>query len=609
MSKRRIKLLIWLAVALVGLALAAALVRGAASLLASFQRGADPASALHIVPNIAPDIYVDMRWLDDDANVGRTIDPVARADLQNAYLRGWLQWGFSYTKGEPFGLKSYFTGPALAAVGGSVSAAAADGLRIDQVDTSHHMRLHFYSANGALASFTDHDVVVAQVIRDTSGRVVYAGETRADYDVVMVLEDGSWRVRHMVRRSAGKGWEAPTPAPACPGCASVAGARLLVGGQPYTSHGVNYYPQATPWDLFWSTYSTGVIDRDLSRMKGMGLNTVRIFIPYEQFGGPQVDPQKLGLLSDFLGRAHAQGIMVVVTLFDFRADYGTLRWPDADAHMRTLLTSFAASPAILAWDLKNEPDLDYARSGRELVDAWLAHAADMAHHYDPNHPITIGWSSPQAAQSLVEKVDLIQFHYYATAEAFPAAYVSLRAAAQGKPIVLGEFGLPTWNSVFPHGHTEAEQAAYYADMLAALRQTDSAGFMAWTLYDFTAVPASVAGGMPWQVGPQRQLGLLRADGGAKPAAALLAPGAALDVPRPPAWARFAKPFWLAVVLGALLIGALSLWGLRRIRRALPWRATPRLPPAERDPAPAPARQSAAQKSRARRRTAKRKRRR
>lgn len=559
MSKRRIKLMIWAMLVVLALGAMWGAVRGAAYLLLYFQRGADPASALNIVPNVPADLKIDVTWLPDDDDTGRTIDPFTRSQLEATYMRSWLQWNLSYVKGQPYGMKTYFTGPALVAASAAVNNTTAKGLKIDQTDLVHHLKLHFYSADGSIVSFTDYDVIVAQAIRDSSGAVVFAGETRADYDVVMMLDNGNWQVRHWLRQAASVE-SFKQSSEACLECVKMVRNNghfgLRLNDQPFHIAGINYYPQATPWDLFWTQYSPAVIDRDLSRIKGLGLNTIRIFVPYEQFGGAKVDPQMLDRLRDLLDRAEAQDLKVIVTLFDFRADYDLLHWADADRQLETLLTTFVEHPAILAWDLKNEPDLDYARVGREVVNAWLEHVALQARRFDSNHLITIGWSSPDAAQQLIDKVDLVQFHYYGLASDLQEKHESLRKAADEKPIFLGEFGLPTWNSIFPHGHTEAEQASYYAELLTVLRKTDSAGYLAWTLYDFTNVPASVAGRWPWQTGPQRNLGILRADESAKPAAALLMPDAVLAAPAVPTWARYVKPFWLLIfAVGA--IGSLA----------------------------------------------------
>ncbi len=568
MRKTHLKRIIWALLIAVALAGAWGAVNGAANLLASFERGAEPASALNIVPNVPPDLHVAISWEPDDAASGRQLDPLTRSQIEATYIRAWLQVNLSYQKGAPHGLTTYFTGPALAEVSAAVQRAHADGLAIEQADTAHRFQLHLYSAEGAIVALTDHNVTVAHVIRDGAGALVSVEETQADYAVVLLLEDGLWHVRHWVRQAASGADRAPT-APACPGCATIEGTSLRVGGAPFVVAGVNYYPQATPWDTFWPQYDPAVIDRDLSRIKGLGLNTVRIFVPYEQFGGPRVEPAMLDHLGDLLDRAQTQQLMVIVTLFDFRADYSLLHWPDADRQLETLLTRFAGHSAILAWDLKNEPDLDDKRVGAPIVDAWLNHIASLARSYDPNHLLTIGWSSPAAAARLVGAVDVVQFHFYAPAAELAHGYAALRAAAPAKPLLLGEFGLPTWNTIFPNGHTEAEQTAYYADLRSRLRGLDSVGHLAWTLYDFANVPATVAGRWPWQTGPQAQMGIIRANGSEKPAAALLAPGADLNIPPVPSWARLLKPFWL-LVFGATVVESGGLvWAFRRERRK--WR--------------------------------------
>ncbi|MBP1464904.1 cellulase family glycosylhydrolase [Candidatus Chloroploca sp. M-50] len=557
MRKTHLKLIIWILLAILATAGFWASVSGIANLLAYFQRGAEPASALNIVPNVPPDLHVALSWDADGDDIGRPIEAFTRSQVEATYLRAWLQWNLSYMKGEPHGLTTYFTGPARSEISAAVRRATADGLRIAQTNTAHRLQLHFYSADGTVVAFTDHDVPIAQVIRAQSGTILSVGATRADYDVVMLLEDGEWRIRHLVRRAA-----TPPPAlqvPPCPTCVTASGTGLELEGVPFHVMGINYYPQATPWDTFWPQYSPAVIDRDLSRIKGLGLNTIRIFIPYEQFGGPRVDLVMLDRLGDLLDRAQAQDLKVIVTLFDFRADYGLLQWASADRHLEAILPRFATHPAILMWDLKNEPDLDDKVSGAPIVDAWLAHTVTLVRRLAPHHLVTIGWSSPMAARRLADQVDIVQFHYYAPVVEFAPAYAALRTEVPDRPVLLGEFGLPTWNSVFPHGHTEAEQAVYYADLLTAMREVDAVGTLAWTLYDFTHVPATVAGRWPWQTGPQAHMGVIRADGREKPAAALLAPGAVLDVPPVPGWARWLKPFWLLVAGGIIAVTAGGVW--------------------------------------------------
>jgi hypothetical protein len=567
-SKTKLKLLLWAILLLMALAGLWLVISGIGSLVVTFQQGANPASALNIVPNVPPDLHVDMAWLPDDPDTGRPMEPFTRSQIESAYLRAWLQWNLSHIKGEPYGLKTYFVGPALASVSSAVAEVAAQGWQAQQVDLAHRLQLHFYAADGSIVSFTDHGAEVVYGVRDDAGGPETVHVLPSTYDVVMFLEDGTWRVRHMVRRETGPFESSPEARSAVgPGFASRSGRQLVVDGVPFHVTGVNYYPQATPWDRFWPHYDPEVVDQDFGLIHSLGLNTVRIFIPFEQFGGPGLDPAMLDRLDDLLRRAEAHSLKVIVTLFDFRTDYNLLLWPEADRHLETLLTRFADHPAILAWDLKNEADLDFTQAGRETVLAWLEHMARLARRYDPNHLLTVGWSSSEAAVELVDVLDFVSFHDYLPPEGLAGRYEALREAVGDLPIVLGEFGLPTWNSfLFPNGHSEAEQASYYANILTALREADSAGYLAWTLHDFDHVPASVAGRLPWRTGPQGHLGVIRIDGQLKPAAFLLAPDAAIDVPRLAWWARFTKPFWLTMFAGGIAVVLLGTWIVRRMRK-------------------------------------------
>lgn len=125
--------------------------------------------------------------------------------------------------------------------------------------------------------------------------------------------------------------------------------------------------------------------------------------------------------------------------------------------------------------------------------------------------------------------------------------------------------MSTWNSYWPHGHSEAEQALYYADLLGQHRTFPTAGYMVWTLHDFDRVTLPEFN-LPWQRATQANMGLLRSDGTQKPAAAILRPGTSLDLPTLPAYYRFTKPFWLllyGLTGGSCLVVGFWWWRWRR----------------------------------------------
>lgn len=529
-----------------------AIAYGAARLIATFQQGADPASALNLVPNVPLDWPVDLTWRPDAADSGREMEPFTREQIESNYIRAWLQLSFSYSKGEPFGLKTYFVGPALEMATDSVLQVTDAGFSAEQVATSHELELHFYSADGSIVAFTDHRAHLVQLVRDADGRVLNVRQLPASYDVVMFLEDGNWRVRHWLRTAAlepvsAERWSDELPAE--------------------QFAGINYYPQATPWLDFWPNYDPTTVAADLDRIVDLGLNSLRIFIPYTQFGEDEVDPQLLQNVGHFLDAAHAHRLQVIVTLFDFKGDYSVYTWPATAAHIDGVVSEVGSHPAILAWDIKNEPDLDYDTQPQPLVDAWLAFAAARLRASGVTQPLTIGWSSSAAATRLVDEVDLVSYHFYGDLADFDDAYALVEAAAAEKPILLTEFGLPSWNSpFFPNGHSQAEQADYTHTLLSQWRATAGRGYFIWTLHDFGRMPTYVAGRAPWQRGPQRHMGLFDRNGDAKPVANYVAPDAASVAPELTRWQPLLQPFWLFWMTNGLLMmaGFLALrWRLRR----------------------------------------------
>lgn len=579
MSKSRVKLLIWFVFGSVMVGAGLLFIRAASNVFTYFNESADPATVLNIVPNVPVELAVKYEWLNEETEEGREIEPATLDLIQGQYMRGWLQWNLSYLRGEPYGLNSYFNDAAFDAVVESVNLARQQGWMMTQTDLQHHIKLHFYSADGSIVNFTDHDVITAEIIRNGDGTPITARTVRADYDVVMMRLDGNWQVRHWVRKNAEiidpSDYEPPPPRD---DFVRVNGRSLTLNNEPFTIRGINYYPQDTPWHLFWENYNPDEIDTDFQLINTLGMNSVRVFVPYEWPDPPvaedetdshspveiepeQVEQQMRDNLQHLLDTADRHDLKVIVTLFDFRTDYQILLWPNADQQLHALVPYFAEHPAILAWDIKNEPDFDRAGNTPEMVDLWLGHIAYQIRQHDPNHLVTIGWADIENAHLLADAVDFVSFHYYAPADQLVEKMAALETAVSDKPIVLTEFGLPTLNSPFrPHGHTQNEQAVYYSDIRQALAQTDHGGYMAWTLYDFTRMPFGVGGGAP-----QKHLGIIDKRGDLKAAAFFLAEELP---PRTPKWRitdRLFKPFYYTALLTLLLAGFVTILIVRVYR--------------------------------------------
>lgn len=320
------------------------------------------------------------------------------------------------------------------------------------------------------------------------------------------------------------------------GLVRVAGRALVRDGAPFEVRGVNYYPKDHAWRSFWLDYGAiaADIDRDLNHAERLGINTVRVFLPLDLFA--DANSPHLASLRDLVDRRLApRGMLAIVTLFDLMAagqppgapsPYAAERHDAGRRHIQAVVETLGSDhPGVLAWDIKNEVDRDYASFGRATVLAWLDTMVAELRQRDPNHLITVGafgvgpgaacrtpggeGFDPAAVAELAGRVDFASVHYYLPERCFAVDLADLGRRVGAMPIVLEEFGLSTTRETADGTaatHTETQQAAYYNALLSQAAAAGLAGAVFWTLNDFTAVTDAIPG-------PQRPaeqcLGVLR----------------------------------------------------------------------------------------------------
>jgi endo-1,4-beta-mannosidase len=337
----------------------------------------------------------------------------------------------------------------------------------------------------------------------------------------MLLDDGYWRVKNCVRKAPSEIEVETEPSNKEP-MVQVSGKQFFLKGVPFMPKGVNYYPQKTPWTFFWTKYESKIIKKDFALTRSLGFNTVRIFINFHDFNKGNVPVERLEQLQNLLDHAEKAGLKVIITLFDFMGDYSLFNFTASDRQLESLLYRFRNHPAIFAWDLKNEPDLDYKYHDVEDVKEWLTWTLKRARIYDPNHLFTVGWAYPQNVDFLSEELDFVSFHSYKALDVLNGEIDVMQSKIKNKPLVLEEFGLSTYRGIWaPTGKTEQEQADYFSSVRAILKKKGNIPYLAWTLYDFSEVPSGVVGKLPWRKNPQKNFGIISQDGKIKPSAKVL----------------------------------------------------------------------------------------
>ena len=149
---------------------------------------------------------------------------------------------------------------------------------------------------------------------------------------------------------------------------------------------------------------------------------------------------------------------------------------------------------IIAWDVRNEGDIDYGvqssdhqEFGQEEVIDWLAHITQLVRDNDSNHLITAGWWGDPLVTS--PYVDFLSFHQF---DSFNVRQLQDRIEqyqqSSTQPLLLQEVGYHSWIDAPDGARDEQTQAEILGDVVNAVEETKIAGWVVWTAFDFILAP-------------------------------------------------------------------------------------------------------------------------
>ncbi len=298
--------------------------------------------------------------------------------------------------------------------------------------------------------------------------------------------------------------------------------KLVLDRQPFLIRGVNYYPRLTPWYHFLLEANPTEMAAELDLIHQAGFNTIRIFLWQDALftcRPEQAIPvaDTFATVDSVLALAQARNLKVIVTLNDlpdlsYRPLYTD--WARYDAQTAVIVQRYKNDPTILAWDLRNEGDLDYgarspfeARFTQTQVLGWLTHVSKLVKENDPHHLVTAGWwGSPIATASAV---DMLSFHHWYDAQQLQPRITDYQTQTN-QPLLLEEVGYHSWAQAPTDARDETMQAELLRDVTSMAESQGLSGWMIWTAFDF----APAAGQSPTN---EHFFGIWRVDLSAKPA--------------------------------------------------------------------------------------------
>jgi len=320
---------------------------------------------------------------------------------------------------------------------------------------------------------------------------------------------------------------------------------------------------------WWSKFDLAVVEADFERIAACGLDSVRMFLTWEDFqpAPDRVDPWMLERLVEVADLAGGLGLALIPTLFTghmsgvnwiptwalggssrdprFRVvsggrvvHTGLRNWytDSAVGDAQVLFAAEAAAAlagheAVWAWDLGNENSNCVIPSTRSAARAWLARLSSAIRSADATALVTVGLHMEDLEEDrrlgpaeASEACDLLSMHGYpiyarwadgpTDHQVLPFLARVTQWLGEGGDLVFSEFGLPSLVVEDDAG------AAYTARALEELRCAGCLGALLWCYSDYD--PA-LWESPPFDLAPhERSFGLWRADGSPKPAVAAIA---------------------------------------------------------------------------------------
>ena len=304
----------------------------------------------------------------------------------------------------------------------------------------------------------------------------------------------------------------------------VRGDRFAMNGMPVRLKGVNFQTRNTPWRVL-EAYDRDAVETGLDDAASLGCNCARLYVGLH-------DPAQHARFADFLDLAGQRGIR----LYPCFAWHGTFGMPPIEPmraragfeELRAFAGTHRADPRIFAYDIINEPDWfshelwqwGMHPQAAEICIDWLAAAAEAIRSADGGHPVSVGlifnysWWTPEPARRLIDVMDFVDFHYYHRTYRDRSLAEAIREvkARTNKPILVGEFGNssdPAYSTEGEPEHGEGIQGGIYRGYARDLAGEPAAGWVQWSLYDYTDRPRADG---------ENFYGILRGDRSWKPAA-------------------------------------------------------------------------------------------
>lgn len=233
---------------------------GISQVIAYLNTGADRSKMVHLDVTREDQYMPEITWQSLD-NPGRPMEEANRLKIEEDYLDAWLVKNTAFLTGNDARIFDHYTASAREKVIDLINLNKEQNTYIETTTLSHNLTLEFYSADGTLAVLTDRNIQGVERIFKNE-QFLMERTFNDDYKIILLLEDGFWRIRHFEKIASTALKQPSTPVKL--------NTTLL--------EGINYYPQQSPWDTFGEKFSRDTLSKDFKIVKDLKLKSVRIFV-------------------------------------------------------------------------------------------------------------------------------------------------------------------------------------------------------------------------------------------------------------------------------------------------------------------------------------------
>jgi len=283
-------------------------------------------------------------------------------------------------------------------------------------------------------------------------------------------------------------------------------------GQRFVLVGINYMPSKAFYRL-WEDWNPIQIEEDFKKMKELSLEAIRVPLFWTSVEPKEgaMSPKFLERFDEFLEIAKKHEIYVMpflfvgvcVSIWDVPWRRGRNIYKDPEMlklehkHAETLATRYADHPAILAWDISDEPYYYGGNTDADTATSWASLIYEAIKSKDKIHPVTLGFDNCHIVQNTGFQIErLIPAQDFFSVCAYPIyslktpeSHTSMRStyftsffvkfSQLGKPVLLSEG--PGTTTVWTSNQGAGD---YYRVVMYSSFINGSIGIMPWILYDY-----------------------------------------------------------------------------------------------------------------------------